>query len=64
MRAPGANCVVFKSAAFNTPTPKEYFIHDCCFGDDVARWMMASYVPEATKRLASRGRKTLVGFST
>ncbi len=32
--------VTFKSAAFNTSQPREYFINPSCFGDDVAEWLM------------------------
>jgi len=32
--------VIFQSTAFNTSQPKDYFINDCCYGDDVARWLM------------------------
>ena len=32
--------VTFASAAFNTTEPKNYFINDCCFGDDVAVWLI------------------------
>ncbi|MBW3624296.1 MAG: hypothetical protein KY468_12890 [Armatimonadetes bacterium] len=32
--------VTFKSSAFNTTEPKEHFINPCCFGDDLARWMI------------------------
>ncbi len=32
--------VTFKSTAFNFSEPKEYFINACCFGDDVAKWLM------------------------
>lgn len=31
----------FRSSAFNTSEGKSYFINDCCFGDDLAKWMMA-----------------------
>src|ERR1043165_595276 len=31
---------IFQSTAFNTSEPKEYFINDCCFGDDLARWII------------------------
>jgi hypothetical protein len=27
----------FESSAFNTTRPREYFINECCYGDDVAR---------------------------
>lgn len=32
--------VTFQSSAFNTTERKDYFINDCCYGDDVARWLM------------------------
>lgn len=32
--------VLFKSQSFNTTVPKDYFINDCCFGDDVAHWLI------------------------
>ena len=32
--------VIFKSSAFNTSETKEYFINECCFGDDVAKWLI------------------------
>jgi hypothetical protein len=32
--------VTFESAAFNMAEPKDYFINPCCFGDDVARWLI------------------------
>jgi hypothetical protein len=31
----------FRSSAFNTTQVRDYFINDCCFGDDLAKWMMA-----------------------
>jgi hypothetical protein len=30
----------FRSSAFNTSQVRDYFINDCCFGDDVAKWML------------------------
>jgi hypothetical protein len=30
----------FKSTAFNMTQPKEKFINACCFGDDVAKWLI------------------------
>ena len=32
--------VHFRSTAFNCTEPKDYFINDCSFGDDVARWLI------------------------
>lgn len=41
---------IFQSAAFNTTESKDYFINECCFGDDVARWVI--------ERLKARGIHT------
>ena len=32
--------VTFRSTAFNTTKPKDYFINPGCFGDDVAKWFI------------------------
>jgi hypothetical protein len=32
---------ILKTAAFNTSEPRDYFINECCFGDDLARWFIA-----------------------
>jgi hypothetical protein len=32
--------VTFESTAFNMAEPKDYFINPCCFGDDVAKWLI------------------------
>ncbi len=32
--------VTFESTAFNMTEPKDYFINPCCFGDDVAGWLI------------------------
>lgn len=32
--------VTFKSSAFNTSEPKEYFINECCYGDDLCKWLI------------------------
>ena len=32
--------VTFESTTFNMSEPKEYFINPCCFGDDVATWLI------------------------
>ena len=42
--------VTFQSDSFNTSEPKDYFINDCCFGDDLARWLI--------DRLGSSGMET------
>lgn len=32
--------VTFESTAFNMADPKDYFINPCCFGDDLAKWLI------------------------
>jgi hypothetical protein len=41
---------IFQSSAFNTSEPKDYFVNECCFGDDLGRWLI--------ERLNSRGIRT------
>jgi hypothetical protein len=39
---PAARTVVtFHNSRFNTSESRDYFINPCCFGDDVARWLIA-----------------------
>jgi len=42
--------VHFKSAAFNSTEPRDYFINPSCFGDDVCWWLI--------KELRARGIET------
>ena len=32
--------VTFRSSAFNTTDPKPYYINPCCYGDDLADWLL------------------------
>jgi len=32
--------VTFESTAFNMITPRDYFVNPCCFGDDLAEWLI------------------------
>ncbi|HKA18505.1 MAG TPA: hypothetical protein VKN18_09315 [Blastocatellia bacterium] len=50
METSNRTVVTFQSDSFNTSEPKDYFINDCCFGDDLARWMI--------ERLGSSGVET------
>ena len=40
MRAEIRTIVSFKSTAFNTTEPKSHFLNPCCFGDDLAKWLI------------------------
>src|SRR5262249_2708290 len=33
--------VTLKSTAFNITDPRPYFINECCFGDDTAKWLLS-----------------------
>src|SRR5260370_41390987 len=41
--------VTFESTAFNMAETKEYFINPCCFGDDVARWVIGELCKQSVK---------------
>lgn len=44
--------LVFSTNRFNLSQPKEYFINECCYGDDLAEWLRAELLKlgiEATK---------------
>jgi hypothetical protein len=35
------NIATFRSTTFNATDPKPYFINPCCFGDDLAQWLIS-----------------------
>ena len=47
MSASGRYDLIFSTDRFNLSQPREYFINDCCYGDDAARWFV--------EQLRSRG---------
>ena len=40
MEPPVRTVAVFRSTKFNSSEPRDYFINECCFGDDVAKWLI------------------------
>jgi hypothetical protein len=50
MTSAGRYDVIFSSARFNLAQPRDYFINDCCYGDDAAAWLI--------EQLRSRGLST------
>ena len=40
MQSPLRTVVTFESTVFNMTEPKAYFINPCCFGDDLAQWLI------------------------
>jgi hypothetical protein len=55
--------VILKSSAFNTSQPKEYFINECCYGDDPARWLISGLKQNAIRVAEDPDRKTSDGIS-
>jgi len=47
----------FRSSAFNTTEAKSYFINDCRFGDDVAKWLIAELRRQALKASERPGQE-------
>jgi hypothetical protein len=37
--------ILFRTSRFNLSKPQPYFINECCFGDDLAKWLV-SKLPE------------------
>jgi hypothetical protein len=35
--------VTFTSSDFNTTEPRDYFINRCCYGDDLAKWLIEQF---------------------
>jgi hypothetical protein len=55
---------MFKSTAFNTSEPKECFINDCCFGDDVARWFIRELRTRGVETEAEPGQEDFGWYIT
>jgi hypothetical protein len=56
--SPQAQTVVtFKSTAFNITERKPYFINDCCYGDDLARWMTAELAKQGVVTFGEPGQE-------
>ena len=34
------NLITFQSKEFNSTVPQEHFINDCCYGDDICKWLI------------------------
>lgn len=56
--------VTFKSAAFNTTESKDYFINPCCFGDDVAKWLMAELKQRGFQTVGEAGQEDFGWYFT
>lgn len=49
--------VLFRSSAFNTTQVHDYFINECCFGDDVARWLAAGLRSRGVESVGEPGQE-------
>jgi hypothetical protein len=56
--------VCFRSTAFNCTEPKDYFINDCCFGDDVARWLIQQLSKQGIQTSAEPGQEDFGWYFT
>src|SRR6516165_4262206 len=56
--------VTFRSAAFNTSERRVYFINDGCYGDDLARWLMAALASRGTRTDAEPGQEDFGWYFT
>jgi hypothetical protein len=56
--------VSFATTAFNCTEPREYFINDCCFGDDLCRWMMAELKARGVETGAEPGQEDFGWYFT
>jgi hypothetical protein len=56
--------VRFESDAFNTTEAKPYFINDCCFGDDVCRWLIGELRGRGVETAAEPGQEDFGWYFT
>jgi hypothetical protein len=56
--------VTFRSAAFNISERRSYFINDGCYGDDLARWLMAELAARGTPTAAEPGQEDFGWYFT
>jgi hypothetical protein len=49
--------VTFESSAFNMTEPKPYFINPCCFGDDIAGWLIQELRKKGVKTDETPGQE-------
>jgi hypothetical protein len=63
--SPRAQTVVtFKSTAFNMTERKPYFINDCCYGDDVALWMIGELAKQGVITSVEPGQEDFGWYLT
>jgi hypothetical protein len=56
--------VTFNSTAFNHTERKSYFINDCCFGDDLARWMIAELTKQGVRTIGDADQEDFGWYLT
>jgi hypothetical protein len=48
--------VTFESDAFNVTEHRDYFINPCCYGDDLAKWLIARLCAHGIRADAEPGQ--------
>jgi hypothetical protein len=56
--------VEFRSTAFNCTEPKDYFINECCFGDDVCQWLIGELRGRGFIATSEPGQEDFGWFAT
>lgn len=56
--------VHFRSTAFNCTEAREDFVNECCFGDDVARWLMQKLRAQGLRTAEEPGQEDFGWYFT
>jgi hypothetical protein len=62
MDSQGRTVVTFESTAFNMAEPKDHFINPCCFGDDLATWLIEELRKQGWQRMMNPAKKISAGI--
>ena len=60
----GETVVTFHTTAFNRTVPKPYFINDCCFGDDLARFLASELTKQGVRIIGEPGQEDFGWYTT
>jgi hypothetical protein len=56
--------VHFCSTVFNCTEPRDYFVNECCFGDDVAEWLIQQLGAQGIEAAPEPGQTDFGWFFT
>lgn len=60
----GQTVVTFHTTAFNHTERKSYFINDCCYGDDLARWMIVELAKQGVQTIGDADQEDFGWYMT